>query len=133
MNQTEEITEAPKDCDKSGSIWESGRVLFEYIRKQVLLNGATGKVAFDDNGDRIFAEYEIINVIEKKEHKAVGHYYYNVVSINFISSKLNDSSHSKPFEFKFVCFIRSKNVCASGWMKIIYCGQVEYEQNQKAS
>lgn len=81
MNQTEEITEAPKDCDKSGSIWESGRVLFEYIRKQVLLNGATGKVAFDDNGDRIFAEYEIINVIEKKEHKAVGHYYYNTVSI----------------------------------------------------
>lgn len=31
MNQTENITEAPKDCDNSGSIWESGKVLFEYV------------------------------------------------------------------------------------------------------
>lgn len=29
MNQTKNITEAPKDCDNSGSIWETGKMLFE--------------------------------------------------------------------------------------------------------
>uniref|UniRef100_A0A7R9B3P7 Glutamate [NMDA] receptor subunit 1 n=1 Tax=Timema shepardi TaxID=629360 RepID=A0A7R9B3P7_TIMSH len=62
MNQTETITEAPNDCNSSGTIWETGKKLFEYIKKQVLLNGTTGKVAFDDSGDRINAEYDIVNV-----------------------------------------------------------------------
>lgn len=30
MNKTKEITEAPKDCGDSGSIWETGKNLFEY-------------------------------------------------------------------------------------------------------
>lgn len=29
MNETEEITSAPKDCGDSGSIWETGKKLFE--------------------------------------------------------------------------------------------------------
>lgn len=29
MNETESITEAPQDCDNSGSIWETGKKLFE--------------------------------------------------------------------------------------------------------
>ena len=28
MNETKSITEAPKDCDNSGSIWETGKELF---------------------------------------------------------------------------------------------------------
>ena len=35
MNETESITEAPKDCDNSGAIWEKGKSLFDYIKKQV--------------------------------------------------------------------------------------------------
>ncbi|KAJ8975945.1 hypothetical protein NQ317_010880 [Molorchus minor] len=62
LNQSKEITEAPKDCDNSGSIWETGKNLFNFIRKQVLINGETGKVAFDDQGDRINAEYDLINI-----------------------------------------------------------------------
>ncbi|XP_015598451.1 glutamate [NMDA] receptor subunit 1 isoform X2 [Cephus cinctus] len=75
MNETEHITEAPKDCDNSGSIWETGKKLFDYIRRQVLPNGATGRVAFDDNGDRIFAEYDVIN-IKNDEQVSVGQYFY---------------------------------------------------------
>lgn len=77
MNQTKEITEAPKDCDNSGSIWETGRELFNFIRKQVLLNGETGKVAFDDQGDRIHAEYNLVNIQRKKRQVVTGRYFFN--------------------------------------------------------
>ncbi|KZC11904.1 PREDICTED: glutamate [NMDA] receptor subunit 1 [Dufourea novaeangliae] len=76
MNASEEITEAPKDCGGSGSIWETGKRLFQYIRKEVLTDGKTGRVAFDDNGDRIFAEYDIINIKENGERVSVGQYFY---------------------------------------------------------
>nr|XP_012147215.1 PREDICTED: glutamate [NMDA] receptor subunit 1 isoform X3 [Megachile rotundata] len=76
MNETKEITEAPKNCGDSGSIWETGKNLFEFIREQVLIDGATGRVAFDDNGDRIYAEYDIINIKEDGEHVSVGQYFY---------------------------------------------------------
>lgn len=79
MNQSKEITAAPKDCDNSGSIWETGKDLFNFIRKQVLLNGETGKVAFDDQGDRINAEYNIVNVQRKKKKVLVGKHYYSKV------------------------------------------------------
>ncbi|XP_035721845.1 glutamate [NMDA] receptor subunit 1-like isoform X1 [Vespa mandarinia] len=76
MNETEEITSAPKDCGDSGSIWETGKKLFDYIRQQVLPHGETGRVAFDDNGDRIFAEYDIININEDSRQVSVGQYFY---------------------------------------------------------
>lgn len=82
MNQSKEITEAPKDCDNSGTIWETGKDLFNFIRKQTLLYGETGKVAFDDQGDRINAEYNIMNVQRKKKVKViVGKYFFNRVSV----------------------------------------------------
>ncbi|KAG6802028.1 NMDA receptor 1 [Apis mellifera caucasica] len=75
MNKSKSITEPPKNCADSGSIWETGKNLFEFIRKQVL-SGSTGKVAFDDNGDRIFAEYDIINIQENGDQVSVGRYFY---------------------------------------------------------
>lgn len=80
MNETKEITEAPKDCDNSGSIWETGKDLFGFIRKQVLEKGATGRVAFDDNGDRIYAEYDIINIKVGGLKVPIGQYYFSLVS-----------------------------------------------------
>ncbi|XP_066591394.1 glutamate [NMDA] receptor subunit 1 isoform X2 [Prorops nasuta] len=76
MNQTKEITKAPKDCSDSGSIWETGKRLFEYIREQNLTDGATGLVAFDDNGDRIYAEYDIVNIQGYGQQASVGQYFY---------------------------------------------------------
>ena len=39
-------------------------LIFSAIKEQLLLNGATGKVAFDNNGDRKYPEYDIYNVQE---------------------------------------------------------------------
>lgn len=152
MNNSEKITEAPKDCSDSGSIWETGKKLFtyetffgfhilffflildfertitnnnasfvtasycnvymrvctyihahiqihthtcisdnylfgysiRYILQQVLPHGSTGRVAFDDNGDRIYAEYDIINIQyaspNNKTQVSVGQYFYPAVS-----------------------------------------------------
>lgn len=85
MYQSNVITEAPKDCDNSGGIWETGKELFAYIKKQVLLNGATGKVAFDDQGDRINAEYNIVNIQKRKQEVVVGKHYFNRVSFSSAS------------------------------------------------
>lgn len=86
MNQTKEITEAPKDCDNSGSIWETGKELFNFIRKQEMMNGETGKVAFDDQGDRINAEYNIVNIQKdrngQKVHNVTGKYHFQKVRKN---------------------------------------------------
>ena len=43
-------------------MWDTGKQLFEYIRKQTLADGTTGRVAFDEMGDRIYAEYQVVNV-----------------------------------------------------------------------
>lgn len=91
MNETENITEAPHDCDNSGSIWETGKLLFDYIRRQVLENGATGRVAFDDNGDRIFAEYDIVNIQRNNKKVSVGQYFYNA-NASKMKLKLNESN-----------------------------------------
>uniref|UniRef100_A0A8D8LK52 Glutamate [NMDA] receptor subunit 1 n=1 Tax=Cacopsylla melanoneura TaxID=428564 RepID=A0A8D8LK52_9HEMI len=110
MNQSTDITEAPQDCDNSGSIWETGKHLFEYIRKQVIMNGFTGKVAFDDNGDRINAEYDVINIQKPSPYgkvlqKSVGKYYYSNTATR-MKLKVNESnivwpgnSKSKPEGF----------------------------------
>ena len=55
-----------------------------YIKKQVLLNGQTGKLAFDNNGDRLFSEYEIINIDRNEQPVRVGQYFYSKV-ISFSS------------------------------------------------
>jgi len=44
------------------------------------VNGSTGYVAFDDNGDRINAEYDIINV-QNQTQISVGQYHYSHVCI----------------------------------------------------
>lgn len=43
--------------------------------------GSTGQVAFDDNGDRIYAEYEVINIKEHQGKRTVGSFYYDPVRI----------------------------------------------------
>lgn len=37
MNQTEVITEAPKDCGNTGQIWETGKALFEWVHKYSII------------------------------------------------------------------------------------------------
>uniref|UniRef100_A0A336MEH8 Glutamate [NMDA] receptor subunit 1 n=1 Tax=Culicoides sonorensis TaxID=179676 RepID=A0A336MEH8_CULSO len=65
MMPNETITEAPKDCDDSGTIWETGKKIFHYLKTRNI-KGHTGQVAFDDNGDRIYAGYNVINVLDRQ-------------------------------------------------------------------
>ncbi|XP_052873559.1 glutamate [NMDA] receptor subunit 1-like [Anopheles cruzii] len=76
MTVNETITEAPKDCDDSGAIWESGKRLFGYLKTRNI-RGQTGQVAFDDNGDRVYAEYDVINVHENHSFVKVGSFHYD--------------------------------------------------------
>lgn len=85
LHKSENVTEAPNNCNKSGNLWETGKRFFEYIQKQILENGLTGRVAFDGMGDRMFAEYKVINI--KTDPKSnyprmseVGQYKYSEVS-----------------------------------------------------
>jgi len=49
---------------------------------QTLTSGATGRVSFDDNGDRLYAEYHLVNTRRGSStvDVIVGAYDYNQVS-----------------------------------------------------
>ena len=84
--KNENITEAPSNCNTSGNLWETGKKFFEYIRKQILPDGLTGRVAFDGMGDRIYAEYEVINLQNDPRNNFarevnVGNYKYSKVRV----------------------------------------------------
>lgn len=57
----------------------AGKRIFHYLKTRNI-NGETGQVAFDDNGDRIYAEYEVINIRDHQDKKTVGNFYYDSVS-----------------------------------------------------
>ena len=82
LNEKENVTEAPSNCNTSGAVWDTGKQLFEYIRKQTLADGTTGRVAFDEMGDRIYAEYQVVNVQKisrgnPAQKVVVGNYKYD--------------------------------------------------------
>ena len=56
---------------------------YRFIKSQVLEKdvGRTGKVAFDDNGDRLYSEYDIVN-IQDHGPVEVGQFFY--VKVTFI-------------------------------------------------
>jgi ionotropic glutamate receptor NMDA 1 len=91
MYTTENITKPPTDCkDLGGAKWESGSKLFSYLKKQSLLYGKTGRVAFDERGDRINSDYDIINVANKDLNVVVGQYYFSQTKMKMILT-LNES------------------------------------------
>lgn len=55
-----------------------GRRIFHYLKTRNI-RGETGQVAFDDNGDRMYAEYDVINIREHQRKKIVGSFHYDIV------------------------------------------------------
>ena len=78
LDAEKNVTAAPSNCNTSGALWETGKQLFEYIQKQTH-DGTTGRVGFDEMGDRIYAEYQIVNM-QRKRKVTVGYYNYSNVS-----------------------------------------------------
>lgn len=58
-----------------------GRRIFHYLKTRNI-RGQTGQVAFDDNGDRMYAEYDVINIRDHQAKKIVGSFHYDAVSKN---------------------------------------------------
>ena len=48
---------------------------------QILPDGETGRVAFDAMGDRINAEYRVVNVQRKGDSREVGTYNFSKVGL----------------------------------------------------
>lgn len=91
--QNETITESPKDCEDSGVLWDSGKMIFQYLKTRNI-RGMTGQVAFDDNGDRINAEYEVVNTREGKNKTVIGRFFYHEVRNSIVHALTKDSSNS---------------------------------------
>jgi len=76
MYFNENITRPPSTCgDMWNAKWDTGEKFFNYLRKQSLGFGRTGRVTFDGKGDRTDADYEIINVVHGRPVMA-GQYAY---------------------------------------------------------
>ena len=85
MHLNENITKPITDCrDLSRTKWKSGSKLFSYVKRQTLLFGRTGHVAFDERGDRIHSEYVIINVDTNQVNEDVGRYHYSEIQSKMI-------------------------------------------------
>ena len=59
-----------------------------HLNAQILPDGETGRVAFDAMGDRINAEYSVVNVQGSKDNREVGTYHF---------SKVRRSRHASVF------------------------------------
>jgi hypothetical protein len=49
-------------------------ICYSYLKDEEILNGRTGRVMFNDNGDRINAVYQVVNVRPEAEVKVIGKY-----------------------------------------------------------
>ena len=61
MHNQVNFTSPPNNCLIGGNKWLSGQTFYEYLRKQTIIFGKTGKVSFDERGDRVNGDYEIMN------------------------------------------------------------------------
>lgn len=73
--QTSNMTRPPSDCAAMANTWNFGVQLLAKLKNQTVSDGQTGRVAFDENGDRLDAEYELVNVVSG-QLVVVGSYFY---------------------------------------------------------
>lgn len=83
MYTTENMTVPPGDCGKvSPNKWQSGIQLLDYLKNQTF-NGKTGRIAFDEFGDRLLSDYEIMNTVNGKE-VVVGTYSFSTDTMRMV-------------------------------------------------
>ncbi|ELU12705.1 hypothetical protein CAPTEDRAFT_179176 [Capitella teleta] len=70
------ITSSPVDCSDQPD-WPSGLTILRHIEQQKLEFGRTGKVTFNDVGDRLGSVYSIVNVLADKSTQEIGTYRAN--------------------------------------------------------
>ncbi|XP_074598928.1 glutamate [NMDA] receptor subunit 1-like isoform X2 [Brevipalpus obovatus] len=70
------LADPPSNCSNTDGRWETGLELMKILRNQTLSNGATGRVSFDENYDRLESQYSIVNV-QQDQLVEVGNYTYS--------------------------------------------------------
>lgn len=77
-------TNPPNNCRNIADKWLDGDRFYNYLRQQTIIFGKTGKVSFNEQGDRLNGDYEILNqqanrILNKTAYQLtnVGHYYYD--------------------------------------------------------
>ncbi|XP_061673384.1 glutamate receptor ionotropic, NMDA 1b isoform X3 [Syngnathoides biaculeatus] len=61
----ENITEPPRGCVGNTNIWRTGPLFKRVLMSSKYAEGLTGRVEFNDDGDRRFATYNILNYQQK--------------------------------------------------------------------
>ncbi|XP_046911606.2 LOW QUALITY PROTEIN: glutamate [NMDA] receptor subunit 1 [Dermatophagoides farinae] len=70
------ISVPPTNCRlTSSNKWQTGQLFYDYLKKQTL-NGRSGRITFDSSGDRLYSEYEILNIYDNNEI-SVGKYSFD--------------------------------------------------------
>ena len=83
MHTNENITVPPTDCGQvSTNKWQSGVQLLKYLKNQTF-NGKTGRIAFDEFGDRLLSDYEVLNIVNGKE-EVVGKYSFSTDNMRMV-------------------------------------------------
>ncbi|XP_014670217.1 PREDICTED: glutamate [NMDA] receptor subunit 1-like [Priapulus caudatus] len=70
MNAHENIMEPPNSCGEQN--WKTGKTFYKYLINETLDRGMTGRISFDESGDRLDADYEIINIQKGDRQVTVG-------------------------------------------------------------
>lgn len=71
------VTEPPNDCGRQAGRWDTGIQLLQLFKQQSFEDGATGRIRFDESGDRLDSDYYIINVVNDTQ-VIIGSYEYSV-------------------------------------------------------
>ncbi|KAK3538904.1 hypothetical protein QTP86_020170, partial [Hemibagrus guttatus] len=79
--EKENITEPPKGCVGNTNIWKTGPLFKRVLMSSKYPDGLTGRVEFNDDGDRRFAHYSILNY-QKTRLVQVGVYNGSQVMMN---------------------------------------------------
>uniref|UniRef100_A0A8C1QA75 Glutamate receptor n=1 Tax=Cyprinus carpio TaxID=7962 RepID=A0A8C1QA75_CYPCA len=79
--EKENITEPPRGCVGNTNIWKTGPLFKRVLMSSKYPDGLTGRVEFNDDGDRRFAHYSILNY-QKTRLVQVGVYNGSQVVMN---------------------------------------------------
>nr|XP_033816102.1 glutamate receptor ionotropic, NMDA 1 isoform X1 [Geotrypetes seraphini] len=64
--EKENITDPPKGCVGNTNIWKTGPLFKRVLMSSKYPDGVTGRVEFNEDGDRKFANYNIMNLQNRK-------------------------------------------------------------------
>ncbi|XP_042193500.1 glutamate receptor ionotropic, NMDA 1a isoform X3 [Callorhinchus milii] len=77
----ENITDPPRGCVGNTNIWKTGPLFKRVLLSSKYPNGFTGQVEFNDEGDRKFSNYSIVNV-QKGKLVTIGVYNGTKILVN---------------------------------------------------